>query len=147
MSCITCYEQHQMLSKSLTRQASDWILLKKQIAQFDEEYRWSQVYIIYLLYYYSSTEISTTCLSEHLKWRLIRQYVGNYVTSYCTTSFVHIRRLNLLCIARCTCNIWRNEVFFICLGIKCHIKCSVDILITLSSLYQLTDKKTLTQTL
>ncbi|WAR26390.1 hypothetical protein MAR_012094 [Mya arenaria] len=34
---------HQMLSKSLTRQASDWILLKKQIAQFDEEYRWSQV--------------------------------------------------------------------------------------------------------
>jgi len=37
------FTQHQMLSKSLTRQASDWILLKKQIAQFDEEYRWSQV--------------------------------------------------------------------------------------------------------
>lgn len=35
--------QHQNLSKSLTRQASDWILLKKQLAQFDEEYRWSQV--------------------------------------------------------------------------------------------------------
>ena len=35
--------QHSQLSRSLTRQASDWILLKKQIAQFDEEYRWSQV--------------------------------------------------------------------------------------------------------
>lgn len=35
--------QHSQLSRSLTRQASDWILLKKQIAQFDEEYRWSQL--------------------------------------------------------------------------------------------------------
>lgn len=32
-----------MLSRSLTRQASDWIMLKKQLAQFDEEYKWSQV--------------------------------------------------------------------------------------------------------
>eukprot|EP00105_Crassostrea_gigas_P012843 XP_011428984.1 PREDICTED: uncharacterized protein LOC105329433 isoform X1 [Crassostrea gigas] len=35
--------QHNMLSRSLTRQASDWIMLKKQLAQFDEEYKWSQV--------------------------------------------------------------------------------------------------------
>ena len=41
---ISCfYFKHNQLSRSLTRQASDWILLKKQIAQFDEEYRWSQV--------------------------------------------------------------------------------------------------------
>ncbi|XP_061187620.1 uncharacterized protein LOC133195708 [Saccostrea echinata] len=35
--------QHNLLARSLTRQASDWIMLKKQLAQFDEEYKWSQV--------------------------------------------------------------------------------------------------------
>lgn len=42
-----------MLSRSLTRQASDWIMLKKQLAQFDEEYKWSQVGVIPLLFRYT----------------------------------------------------------------------------------------------
>lgn len=47
---LSMYLQHQLLSKSLTRQASDWILLKKQIAQFDEEYRWSQVLVFFQIF-------------------------------------------------------------------------------------------------
>ena len=42
-----------MLSRSLTRQASDWIMLKKQLAQFDEEYKWSQVGAIPVLLRYT----------------------------------------------------------------------------------------------
>ena len=31
-----------------------------------------------------SIDVSTTCLSEHLKWRFVRQKAGIYVTLWCT---------------------------------------------------------------
>lgn len=55
-----------MLSRSLTRQASDWIMLKKQLAQFDEEYKWSQVGVIPLLFRYTfSFAVVTPLFKSH----------------------------------------------------------------------------------
>jgi len=41
-------------------------------------------------------DVSTTRMSDHLKWRLVQQNDGNYLTPLCTMSFWAIRRLNLL---------------------------------------------------
>jgi len=46
-----------------------------------------------------SIDISTTHLSDHLKWRLVQQKTGHYVMSYCKTYNKPIRRLKYLCFA------------------------------------------------
>lgn len=68
-----------MLSRSLTRQASDWIMLKKQLAQFDEEYKWSQVrdnvlFLCNLLFMYTVVFIlfcGDTCIHNHTDYFFI----------------------------------------------------------------------------
>jgi len=49
-------------------------------------------------------------LTTSLKWHLFQQNSEYFLTSYRTTSFVPIRRLNFL-LTMCTCSVWRNTLF------------------------------------